>query len=86
MIDKDMSCVCCDEKNKKRIIAWPLFPVLSEVQLFLMYCASYTLKFLHHSCFFIISSTLVTHKMGVNSLWNAGVVVISLTFSLTRLT
>ena len=34
MIDKDMSCVCCDEKNKKRMIVWPLFPVLSEVQLF----------------------------------------------------
>ena len=35
MIDKDMSCVCCDEKNNKRMIVWPLFPVLSEVQLFL---------------------------------------------------
>ena len=43
MIDKDMSCVCCDEKNKKRMIVWPLFPVLSEVQLFLMYSASYIL-------------------------------------------
>ena len=62
MIDKDMSCVCCDEKNKKRMIVWPLFPVLSEVQLFLMYCASYTLIFLHHSCFFLYHPHLSATK------------------------
>ena len=43
MIDKDMQCVCCDEKNKKRVIFWPLFPALSEVQFFLMFFASYIL-------------------------------------------
>ena len=86
MIDKDMSCVCCDEKNKKRMIVWPLFPVLSEVQLFFNVLCKLHFNSSTIVVFFIISSTLVTHKMGVDSLWNAGVVVINLTFSLTRLT
>ena len=71
MTDKDMQCVCCDQKNKKRMIVWPLFPVLLEVQLFFNVLCK-----LHFNCstivvFLIISSTLSTlfsHKMGVNFL------------------